>query len=146
MYATLGHLLQDHGSRHSSHHSILYQPFCRCQVSRHRCYLTQCIRTAKKEYYIHEFTKYRNDIRETWDTLKDILNKKKSNLKYPPCFIKNDERITEAIDIADDYFTETGPKLASAIDTSGKPPFDSYLTKPCLSSFKFEYTNPDRGE
>ena len=77
------------------------------------------------------------------------MNKKKSNSSYPPCFIKNDERITEATDIADEfncYFTETGPKLASAIDTSGKPPFDSYLTKPCLSSFKFEYTNPDRIE
>ena len=62
---------------------------------------------------------------------------------------KNNERITEATDIADEfncYFTETGPKLASAIDTSGKPSFDSYLTKPCLSSFKFEYTNPHRIE
>ena len=26
------------------------------------------------------------------------------------------------------------------------PPLDSYLKKPCLSSFKFEYTNPDRIE
>ena len=47
-------------------------------LKRYNSYLTQCIRTARKGYYIHEFTKYRNDIRKTLDTLKDILNKKKS--------------------------------------------------------------------
>ena len=47
-------------------------------------YLNQCIRTAKREYYVHEFTKYKNDIRKTWDTLKDIMNTKKSKLDPPP--------------------------------------------------------------
>ena len=36
-------------------------------------YLNQCIRTAKKEYYVKEFTRYKNDIRKTWDTLKGII-------------------------------------------------------------------------
>ena len=45
--------------------------------------------------------KIQNDIRKTSDTLKDILNKKISHLSYPPFFIHNDERITEATDIAD---------------------------------------------
>ena len=38
-------------------------------------YLNQCIRTAKQVFSIREFTKYKNDIRKTWDTLKHILNK-----------------------------------------------------------------------
>ena len=42
-------------------------------------YLNRCIRTAKKEFYHNEFNKYRNDIRKTWDTLKEIINKKPSN-------------------------------------------------------------------
>ena len=46
-------------------------------------YLKQCIRTAKREYYVHEFTKYRNDIRKTWNTLKDIINTKKSKSDSP---------------------------------------------------------------
>ena len=33
-------------------------------------YLKQCIRFAKREHYVHEFTKYKNYIRKTWDTLK----------------------------------------------------------------------------
>ena len=42
-------------------------------------YLNQCIRTAKKEYHVKEFTKYKNDIRKTWDTLKGIICK--NNMK-----------------------------------------------------------------
>ena len=50
-------------------------------------YLNQCIRTAKQEFYMREFAKYKNDIRKTWDTLKHILNKKKSKSEFPPYFI-----------------------------------------------------------
>ena len=39
-------------------------------------YLKQRIRTAKREFYVHEFTKYKNDTRKTWDTLKDIIHSK----------------------------------------------------------------------
>ena len=49
-------------------------------------YLNQCIRNAMKDYYAREFTKYKGDIRKTWDTLKDILNKKKANLHFPRIF------------------------------------------------------------
>ena len=48
-------------------------------------YLNQCIRTAK-EYYVNEFTKYKNDIRKTWDTLKGIICKNKMKSEYPPFF------------------------------------------------------------
>ena len=33
-------------------------------------YLSQCISTAKKDFYYNVFSKYKNDIRKTWDTLK----------------------------------------------------------------------------
>ena len=39
-------------------------------------YLNQCLQNAKTGYYAREFTKYKGDIRKTWDTLKDILSKK----------------------------------------------------------------------
>ena len=41
-------------------------------------YLNQCIRTAKKEFGHKEFTNYKSDIRKAWDTLKEIMNKKKT--------------------------------------------------------------------
>ena len=53
--------------------------------------------------------------------------------------------VTGAINIANkfnEYFTNIGPQLARSIDGSNRIPFHSYLTKPCSSSFGFQYTNP----
>ena len=111
----------------------------------HNGYLNRCIRTAKKEYYANEFLKFKNDIRKTWDTLKDILNKKKSKKDFPSSFLDNGTVDTGAINIANkfnEYFTNIGPQLARSIDGSNRIPFHSYLTKPCPSSFGFQYTNP----
>ena len=47
-------------------------------------YLNQCIRTAKKEYYVKEFTRYKNDIRKTWDTLKGQTHVVRTN---STCFL-----------------------------------------------------------
>ena len=66
-------------------------------------YLNQCIRTAKQEFYMREFTKYKNDIRKTWDTLKHILNKKKSKSEFPPYFIDKNRRISGSQNIADQF-------------------------------------------
>ena len=38
-------------------------------------YLNHCIRATKKEFYHNEFNKHKNDIRKTWDTLKEIIDK-----------------------------------------------------------------------
>ena len=53
--------------------------------------------------------------------------------------------VTGAINIANkfnEYFTNIGPQLARSIDGKNRIPFHSYLTKPCSSSFGFQYTNP----
>ena len=109
-------------------------------------YLRQCIRAAKKkQHYTHEFAKFKNDIRKTWDTLKDIMNKKKSKVAFPTYFLNNGKYVCGAKNIADkfnEYFTEIGPSLASENDVSNKSPFNTYLTSPCTSSFYFQYTIP----
>ena len=107
-------------------------------------YLKQCIRTAKREYYVHEFTKYKNDIRKTWDTLKDIINTKKSKSNFPTYSTNLGIKIPGSKTIADkfnEYFTKIGPELVRSIDTSF--PFDNYLKSPCQLSFQFQYTTPD---
>ena len=96
-------------------------------------YLNQCIRTAKKEYYVNEFTKYKNDIRKTWDTLKSIICKNKMKSEYPRNFIDRGQQIAGDKNIADkfnEYFTQIGPSLANSIDISNKATFDTYLKKP----------------
>ena len=108
-------------------------------------YLNQCIRSAKKEFYHNEFSKYKNDIRKTWDTFKEIINKKTFKSDFLSCFVQEGVEITGSKIIADkfnEYFTEIGPKLARSIDAANTVPFNSYLINPCAASFNFAYTNP----
>ena len=104
-------------------------------------YLNQCIRNAKKDYYAREFTKNKGDIRKTWDTLKDILNKKKGKSTFPAYFLSENEHVSGAQNIANkfnEYFINNGPDLACSINTANKAPFDSYLNTPCSNSFLFQ--------
>ena len=109
-------------------------------------YLKQCIRTAKREYYVHEFTKYKNDVRNTWDTLKDIINIKNLN-RISPLILPTLVLIYLARKLLQTnlikYFTKIGPELARSIDTSHKIPFDNYLKSPCQLFFQFQYKTPD---
>ena len=103
-------------------------------------YLKQCIRFAKREHCVHEFTKYKNGIRKTLDPLKDIINTKKSKSDFPLHFVEHDDEISGSKTIIgkfNEYFTKIGPELASSIDTSHKIPFNDYLKSPCQLSFSF---------
>ena len=50
-------------------------------------YLNHCIRAAKKEFYHNELNKHKNDIRNTWDTLKEIINKNTFKSDLPLSFV-----------------------------------------------------------
>ena len=109
-------------------------------------YLNHCIRAAKKEFYHNEFNKHKNDIRKTWVTLIEIINKKTFKSDLPSSFVHEGVEIIGLKNVADefnDYFTEIGPKLAKSFDTANKAPFNHYLTTPCAASFNFVYTKPD---
>ena len=109
-------------------------------------YLSHCIRAAKKEFYRNEFNKHKNDIRKTWDTLKEIINKKTFKSDIPSSFVHEGVEIIGLKNVAEklnQYFTEIEPKLAKSIDTANKAPFNLYLTIPCVASFNFVYTKPD---
>ena len=74
-------------------------------------------------FYHNEFSKYKNDIRKTWDTLKEIINKKTFKSDFSSCFVQEGVEITGSKIIADkfnEYFTEIGPKLARSIDAANK--------------------------
>ena len=107
-------------------------------------YLNQCMRTAKKEYYVNEFTKYENDIRKTWDALKGIICKNKMKSKFPPFFMDMGQQTSGDKNIAgkfNEYFTQIGPSLANSIDIANKTTFGTYLKKPISSSLQFQYTD-----
>ena len=108
--------------------------------------LSRNIRLAKQMHYAQEFKKYQNDIRKTWDTLKDILNKMKCKSVYPKMFLLNGSQITNMSSITNkfnEYFTSVGSRLANEIDTSDKLPFNSYLRTPSINTFQFTFCTCD---
>ena len=97
-------------------------------------------------HYAQEFKKYQNNIRKTWDTLKDILNKMKCKSVYHKMFLLNGSEITNTSSITNKFnecFTSIGPRLANEIDTSNKPPFISYLRTPSINTFQFTFCTWD---
>ena len=108
--------------------------------------LKQNIRNAKKMYFQQCFDKFRNDIKKTWTTIKEILNKKTSKEDLPKSFILNGSQIDNDKTIADEfnsYFTNIGPKLASHISCPSEKHFTDYLTNPLPMNFSFSNINSD---
>ena len=85
---------------------------------------------SKRNYYTDQFQKYQNNIKQTWNVIKEVIGKTKITGKsLPKMMIINNKEIFEEEVIADEfnkYFTTVGPSLASAIPESSSS-FHSYL-------------------
>ena len=103
------------------------------------------IRKAKIDYYHAEFEKHKNDIKNTWTTVKDVLNKSKLQREFPKYFNIENQQISNKQDIAsyfNDFFINIGPELAKKINTEGKKSFLTYLQQINIdSTFKFTPIN-----
>ena len=92
--------------------------------------LKSLIRKAKRDYYHAEFDKNKNNIKKTWDTISDILNKSRVHKEFPSYFNINGNRMSNMKDIStyfNNFFINIGPKLASEININGKLPYSNYL-------------------
>jgi hypothetical protein len=108
--------------------------------------LKQCIRQQKKSYYKSVFDKFKNNIKQTWATIKDIINKNSRSKQYPDYFIDNGTKTTDPAQIAknfNNFFINIGPDLATSINTPPNKHFTDYLTNPCAHSFCFKNVNKD---
>ena len=61
------------------------------------------IKEAKGDYYFKTFTAHKNDLRKTWRTIDDTLNKKSNKSKFPSKFIVNNRTVTDHKKIADEF-------------------------------------------
>ena len=92
--------------------------------------LNGVIRAQKKMHYSEEFGKNINDIKGTWKSIKNILNKNKKLSYFPKKFIFEEKELEDPKEIADGFnkfFTEIGPNLAEKLDTNGKKPYETFL-------------------
>ena len=100
--------------------------------------LGKCIKNAKSHYFHSQFERFKLDAKKTWDQIKGILNKQKSN-SLPSDFLIDGNQVSDKKIIADKfniYFNNIGPDLASKIDTFGKKSFKSYLTNTPTAKFE----------
>ncbi len=94
--------------------------------------LKNSIQLAKKLYYEKIFAKFKNDIRATWKTMNEILNRIKRKKSFP-CFFKDGNNIiSNKMNIANrfnSFFTNVGKKLNNAINMPHNKSFNDYLKK-----------------
>ena len=103
--------------------------------------LKQSIQSAKKSYYTSCFTKYKNDIKNTWVTINGIINKSTKSHSIPDFFIHNNEIITDKQIIANrfnSFFTNIGPELAQNIEDNSSKHFSDFLIDKPDCTFNFQ--------
>jgi len=102
--------------------------------------LKKLIRSAKTTYYQHQFTKFKNDMKNTWVTIKDIMNKNKNESTMPEHFFIQNEKVSNKQAIVNNfnsYFSNIGPELASNISPPPNKHFSDFLQNPFPNDFTF---------
>ena len=61
------------------------------------------IRASKREYYFKIFIAQKNDMKKTWKTIDETLNRRKNKTKFPSEFIVNNRSIADHKEIADQF-------------------------------------------
>ena len=103
--------------------------------------LKNMIQESKQKYYFDTFSAQKNDMKKTWATIDETLNRKKNLTDFPEEFLYKEKTITDLKDIANsfnEYFSNIGPSLSEKIDMSGNDmTYNDYLTNPVRSRFSF---------
>jgi hypothetical protein len=103
--------------------------------------IRKSIRNLKKSYYETCFNKYKDDIRNTWKTINDILNKTKKKRTFPEYFNDEEGIITDKLEIANKFntfFTNIGLNLANKIKMPDNTNFKDYLKEKYTAEFNFQ--------
>lgn len=99
------------------------------------------IQSARKLYYSKLFEKHKLNMKQTWNTINEILRRKKPCSSFPEQFLINDTAVSDRKTIADafnDFFANVGKNLASSIgNPSTDVTFESYLNDKTDHVFEF---------
>ncbi len=108
--------------------------------------LKKSIRAIKKDYYETLFMKFKDDIRGTWKTINDILNKTKRKKAFSQFFRDGENMITNKYVIVNKFntfFTNIGPNLSKLIKSPSNKNFRNYLTQNFNINFSFQNINEE---
>ena len=110
--------------------------------------LKNSIRSAKRKYYYERFDKSKNNIKNTWRYINEIMNRNTKN-NFPDVFVNNGKLINDKDLIANEfnaYFSNIGKQLASSMDNNNNNnnaniSFKDFMGNPSLNNFNFQPVN-----
>ena len=103
--------------------------------------LKKNIRLAKSEYYTKKFDEYKFNIRRTWSTINDVLNKNKNRDSFPNFFMINGNKTNSKQEIAssfNSFFANIGKHLSNKIHCDTPNTINTYMKQKIISSFEFQ--------
>ena len=109
-------------------------------LSKYNCILKKLIRETKRNYYDECFTKYKHDMKKTWQTIGSIMNNSSKNDDLPESFIIDGTPSSDPKFIANEFnkfFTNIGQNLASKISINTDANFKDFLDVPSPNFLSF---------
>ena len=108
--------------------------------------VSQEIVNAKKSYYNRTFAMYKNNLKKTWLTISETLNRNKIQDTNPISFIDNGHELSDNTEIANAfnlYFANVGKKLSATLEQHNvlNINYKHYLQTPKTTSCKFKLIN-----
>ena len=92
--------------------------------------LLRILKNAERLYYNEQLMKQKNNMKETWRILNEVIRGTSVSRNIPDTFLRNKEEIQNKKDIADgfnDFFVNVGPNLASGIQKPVNVKVEDYL-------------------
>ena len=100
--------------------------------------IRRSITQAKKNYYHQTFKKYSNDLRKTWKTINETLNKNKTAKCLPQEFCLNNGNRETIVNEFNNYFVNAGAIVTDVQSNTPLSAFDTYLTDKPNCNFQFK--------
>lgn len=128
----------------------LYKIFClkrnskdELRFKKYRNKLNKILKLARKQYFSELLHAHKNNLIKVWDIINNLLGKKSKD-NFPAFFKKNDNKIVNDQDIANefnDFFSNIASIALSKLSKFTNTHFSSYLHKSCEASVYFNPTN-----
>ena len=107
------------------------------QYRRLRNKLNHLIRIAKREYYDKQITEYKSNVRQTWEIVNEVINRRQKSTRLPSTFrVIDNHEVNDPEQIANCKFSGLGPSLAQKIIPSNTS-FTNFLKNDLVTLFNF---------
>ena len=107
--------------------------------------ITSLTRISKKSYYDKYFSKNKENLRKTWQGIKEIINIKSKNYNNISCISENNVNITDPTKIANSFnkfYVSIADNILKKRKYAGKKSYRDFLKNPLSNSFVLEECTP----